>query len=121
MKTRTVLITVGVILLVLLLIVPGLFMMGLGGGFGGMMGGRGMMWGGYGWMHPFGWFGMLLGWLVPIALLVLVVLGVIWLVNKFGRSGNLPLNTAANRACPVCGKPVQTDWKNCPYCGNALQ
>jgi len=22
--------------------------------------------------------------------------------------------------CPECGRPTQTDWHNCPYCGQTL-
>jgi len=74
--------------LLLLLLLPGLWMMGrFWGGYGGMMGGPGMM-GGYGYMHPFGWGGMLLGWLVPVGVIVLLVVGTVALVNSLNRSRN---------------------------------
>jgi len=108
-----------VVVLVLLLALPVL----LGGyfGYGGMMGG------GYGnWGHPmmggahyspfgglFMGFGMLLAWGLPLALLGLVIYGAVRLANKPGS----PIKMWA---CTNCGKSVQADWKNCPYCGTEL-
>jgi hypothetical protein len=116
MKSKTGWILAIVIGLILLLVLPGLFMMGRfwGGGYGGMMGG------GYGFMNPFGWIGMLLGLLVPIGVLILLVFGVIWLVNGLTRSGNPASNPSVNPNCPSCGKPTQTGWTTCPYCGKPL-
>ncbi|GAB4505097.1 MAG: hypothetical protein Fur0043_20920 [Anaerolineales bacterium] len=88
---------------------------GWGGYYGGWgMHGPGMMWG----FAPFGWIGMLFMALIPLGFLALLVLGVVWLVRAV--SGNVPAPTAA-RACPNCGKPVQADWQNCPYCGVGLK
>ena len=87
------------------------------GGFGpgaGMMG-PGMM-GGWGY-SPFGWIGMLFMWLIPVGFLVLTVLGIVWLVRTLG-SGNTP--PAPTKICPSCGRGVQADWRNCPYCGTTL-
>jgi hypothetical protein len=28
--------------------------------------------------------------------------------------------TQLSAACPACKRPVEPDWKSCPYCGNAL-
>jgi uncharacterized membrane protein len=89
------------------------------GGYG-MMGGYG---GHMGWGYsPFGWFGMGLGMLfmalIPLGFLVLTVLGILWLVRAV--SGNTPAPTASH-PCPNCGKAVQADWQNCPYCGTALK
>lgn len=86
-----------------------------GSGNWGMMG-PGMMgdWG-YG---TFGWIGMIFMWLIPISFFVLTVLGIVWLVKALtgGASGKiLPIPS-----CPSCGKTVQMDWSNCPYCGTAL-
>ncbi len=88
------------------------------GGWGysgwGMMG-PGMMgrWG----FGPFGWAGMIFMWLVPISLILLVVLGIVWLVRSIGDGGGL---TPPARTCPNCGRSVQVDWRNCPYCGETL-
>jgi hypothetical protein len=108
--------------LILLLVLPGLWMMGRfwTGGYGGMMGGPGMM-GGYGYMHPFGWDGMLLGWLIPVGVIVLLVVGAVALVNSLNRSRNPTQPLAVPlRTCSNCGKPAQADWNTCPYCGQKL-
>ncbi len=88
---------------------------GLLGGYRGMMGlGRaGMM--AYG---PLAWVGILMI-LFRLGTLVLIVLGVVWLVSTLSRPATLaPI--VATRPCPNCGRPVQADWRNCPYCGTAL-
>jgi hypothetical protein len=82
----------------------------MGYGYGMMGFGRGMM-GGFG-VFP---FGMGLMWIVPLGIVALAVFGVVWLVNNFNGS-----KTAQGQVCSTCGKPVQTDWKTCPYCGNTL-
>jgi hypothetical protein len=87
------------------------------GGYGGMMG-RGMM-GGFGYMNPLGFFGMALMWLIPVGLLVLLVMGAVSLINGLTRQGN-PLPPGSERKCTHCGKPAQSDWITCPYCGNSL-
>lgn len=105
---------VGFIGIILLLFLFGGNMMGSWGyGGWGMMGGPGMMGWGY---SPFGWFGMLFMGLIPIGLLVLAVFGVAWLVKNVGNS-----TPPTQSVCPNCGKGMQTDWKNCPYCGTALK
>jgi uncharacterized membrane protein len=95
-----------------------LFGIGMFGGRGyrgyGMMG-PGMM-GGWGY-SPFGWIGMIFMWLIPIGFLVLIVLGVVWVVQSLSKTTQPPIG----RTCPNCGKGVQTDWQNCPYCGTALK
>jgi hypothetical protein len=84
------------------------------GGYGGMMGG-------YNAMHPFGWGGMLLGWLIPVSVIVLLIVGAVALVNSVNKSGKPTLPPAApSRTCPNCGKPAQFDWNTCPYCGQKL-
>lgn len=82
-------------------------------GFGnwGMMGGN--MMGGWGY-SPFGWPGMLLMRLIPIGLVVLTFFGFTWLVNNAG-GGNK--NIPPVNACPSCNRVVESDWKNCAYCG----
>ena len=100
---------------VLLAFLVGLSLLG-GWGFGGWgMMGPGMM-GGWGFA-PFGWIGMLFMWLVPAGFVVLTVLGVVWLVRTVGGGTN-PL--APGHTCPTCGRAVQADWRNCPYCGATL-
>jgi zinc ribbon protein len=90
----------------------------LGGrGYGGWgMMGPGMMDGGWGY-SPFGWIGMIFMGLIPVGFLVLTVLGIVWLVRSIGSGTNPP--TPA-KTCPSCGRGVQADWRNCPYCGTAL-
>jgi len=89
----------------------------LGGGWGMM--GPAMM-GGWG-VGPLGGIGMLFMWLIPIGLVVLTGLGVARLVRAIGGgAGQSPNPLAPARACPSCGRGVQADWRNCPYCGAAL-
>jgi len=102
------------IIALLILQVAGYLLGGSRYGGWGMMG-PGMM-GGWGF-SPFGWIGMFFMWLIPIGFLVLTVLGIAWLVRASG-GGNIPPTPA--HACPSCGRGVQTDWKNCPYCGTVL-
>ena len=104
---RTVAAIVGIIALILLMF--GTSLMGSWGMMGpGMMG----RWG-------FGRFGigMFFMWLIPLGFIVLTVLGIVWLVKAIG-SGNNPASPA--QTCPSCGRSVQVDWKNCPYCGTSL-
>jgi zinc ribbon protein len=94
--------------------IAGSLLGGWGYGGWGMMG-PGMMgrWG----FSPFGWIGMIFMGLIPIGFLVLTVVGIVWLVRTLG-SGNTP--PAPTKTCPSCGRGVQADWRNCPYCGTAL-
>ena len=82
----------------------------------GMMGGPGGMMGGWGY-SPFGWIGMAFMWLIPLGFLTLIVLGIAWVVKATG-GGNNPVAPA--QTCSSCGRGIQADWKNCPYCGTAL-
>ncbi len=121
-------ITVVVVALVALLVgaVVGSFVFG---GYGMMNGYRGL---GPGMMRgfsiaPFGWILMLLMMAFPLGILVLIVLGVVWLVGAVSRSGQQPVAIqqpvpvpAAVKTCPNCQRPVQADWRNCPYCGAPL-
>lgn len=119
MKSKTGWILAIVLGLVILFFLPSLFMGRFWGyrGYGGMMG-PGMM-GGYGFMNPLGFFGMALMWLIPAGFLVLVVVGVVALINSLNRPGNPPPQIPEKK-CANCGKPVQSDWANCPYCGKSL-
>jgi uncharacterized membrane protein len=73
--------------------------------------------GGWGMMGPGMMGGMFFMWLIPFGFLVLTVLGIAWFVRTIG-GGNNP--AAPSQACPSCGRRVQADWKNCPYCGAVL-
>ena len=134
MKRTIVWIIVGVVGLGLLFILPSLFMGSLWGrpagfaqgyGPGGMMGGYGGgMMGGYGGSgySPFGWIGMLVGWLIPLATLALLVVGGVWLARRVATPGGSTFSAPAApaRTCPNCGKGAQADWKVCPHCGTTL-
>ncbi len=115
MKSKTGWIVVIALGLILLLVLPGIFMMGRSwtGGYGGMMGG-------FGFMNPLGFFGMSLMWLIPIGLLVLSVFGAVALINGLTKPGN-SAPPAPERTCSNCGKPAQSAWTTCPYCGKPLQ
>ena len=109
----TVIAVVGILALLVLVLGPIL----LGGSrFGrwGMMG-PGMM-GAWGY-SPFVWLGMAFMWLIPLAFLILVGLGIAWLVKAAG-GGNRPV--VSEQPCASCGRGIQNDWKNCPYCGAAI-
>ncbi len=88
------------------------------GGYGGY--GPGMM-RGFGVM-PFGLLGMLMMLAFPVGLLLLVVIGVVWLINAANRPAQqvTPTPAAPVKTCPNCQRPVQADWRNCPYCGAPL-
>jgi len=107
---------VGIISVIVLLFLFGGGMMMGGWGYRGwgMMGGPGMMGWGY---SPFGWVGMIFMWLIPGGFVVLTVLGAVWLVRNVGNTTTQSLQSP----CPNCGKGVQADWKNCPYCGTTLK
>jgi len=67
---------------------------------------------------PFGAVFALLGGLIPLALLVLLVYGAYRLGTKRSNAGvAAPAAPAPARTCVQCGRPLQDDWKNCPYCG----
>jgi hypothetical protein len=64
------------------------------------------------------------GGLLCLGLLALIGLGVIALVRSVSRPSQ-PAETpmvqaSAALACSNCERPVQDDWKLCPYCGNQL-
>ncbi len=87
---------------------------------------------GPGMMRGFGVFpfGGILGGLIFLAFAVLIVLGIIGLVRylrapKAVTGTAVPAPTAGMQpaemaTCKNCGKPVQSDWKNCPYCGEKI-
>ncbi|WKZ35020.1 MAG: zinc ribbon domain-containing protein [Anaerolineales bacterium] len=107
------------VLAVLFFFGGGMMLGNRGYGMMGGYGGHGMMgnWG----TSPFGWFGMglrmIFMWIIPIGIVALIVFGVVALVQQTGN----PPQLATQNSCPNCGKGVQNDWQNCPYCGNALK
>ena len=118
----TVVAVFGIVMLFAFLI--GISLLGGFGGYGGYGRGWGMMgpgmmgnWG----FAPFGWIGMLLMWLVPTGFFALVALGIVWLVRVIGRGESSQQPAAPARSCPNCHRPAQADWRNCPYCGTALE
>jgi hypothetical protein len=107
--------------LFILLVLPGVFMMGSnwGASYRGMMGGAGMM-GSLGYLAPLGYFGMTLMWLVPLGGLALLVAGAIALAHSLVKPGN-STSIKPDWKCSNCGKPAQSDWGFCPACGKILQ
>jgi hypothetical protein len=87
------------------------------GGFGHMRG-PGMM--GFR-MMPFGGF---IGGLLCLGFLTLVVFGIIWLVRNLRKPVPVEAAVVAPVAevnlCKKCGKPLQDEWQNCPYCGKKV-
>jgi hypothetical protein len=103
----TVIVVVSIVALVVLVL--GVSLMG-GWGYGGQG------YGGWGMMGPWMMGGMFFMWLIPVGLIVLTVFGIAWLVKTLG-GGNNPSVPA--RVCPSCGRSIQTDWHNCPFCGTS--
>lgn len=77
--------------------------------------------------------GMLLhffAWLIPLGLLILFVWAIVRLtsLNKSTAVGTQstpspvapPVESTPARTCQHCGKPAQSDWVTCPYCGAKL-
>jgi len=85
-----------------------------------MMGGRGFSPFG-GMMHSGGGF-MFLGWLVPLALVGLVVYGAYRLGTRKSPGSQAPLPPAAAplRTCTKCGQQVEAGWNHCASCGKKL-
>jgi len=72
--------------------------------------------------RPFGWLGMILSLFIPLGLLALLVAGGVWLVRAVSTNGSMftPAKPVMN-VCPNCGRNVQIDWRNCPYCSTVLE
>ncbi len=74
-------------------------------------------------------FRAIFGGLIGLGIILLIIIGIVALVSALVR-GNRPVVVAqpsqplqpapVTHACQNCGKPVQDDWKNCPYCGTQL-
>ncbi len=106
------------------------------GGFGSHMRGPGMMpYGGFEHMRGFGMMGYgmnplggIIGGLFSLVFLALVVLGIIWLVNRLRKpqpvavpaSMPVAVPAAVMDPCKKCGKPLQDDWNVCPHCGKKV-
>ena len=58
---------------------------------------------------------MFLMWIVPLALIFLVVYAV-----SGNNLSNVLKPAAVSRTCPHCGSAAQNDWKVCPHCGQEL-
>jgi len=109
----------GVFLVAFLVALPLLGLGSFGHGYGWMPmmglrnGGCGLWSGNFG--HGFGLFGgglMMLGMiLITLLLVALVVLG----INALTRKNHAEITSS--KPCSNCGKPVQTGWVACPYCG----
>ncbi len=82
----------------------------------GRLGYLGMMRGGYG-MFGYGMGFGFLAWLVGLVVLVFAIIGVISLFRH--DQGHVP--PAPPRACPNCGRTVDSSWVSCPYCGQDLR
>jgi len=68
-------------------------------------------------MHPFAGdgYGGMVGVLVPglFALAsIALLMAALWAIPARDTSAD----RAAPRACPHCGRPLQADWRACPYC-----
>jgi hypothetical protein len=125
MKSTVLWIIAIVLIVVLVLGLPLLFRFTGLGWYGGMMGRGGMLGGHFGYFFPLGFLWMGLMMLAPVALLVLIIMGGVALVNSLTRTSSPatpPVTPAvmSGRTCGNCGKPAQTDWNTCPYCGNPL-
>ena len=57
---------------------------------------------------------MFLMWIVPLLLIGLVIYAISG--NHFTNA----LKSVSSRSCPHCNQVVQSDWKNCPQCGQTL-
>jgi hypothetical protein len=116
MKSRTGWIVAIILGALIVFLLPFLFMFGYGGG----MMGPGYM-GGYGYMGPLGFIGMALMWMIPGAIVFLVILGGVALYNNWNNTNRPMVGTSSPaKNCPSCGKAAQADWKTCPFCGNSL-
>src|SRR3990172_1354592 len=102
---------------VVVTVIIALFVLMFGSSLLGRSGYGGWGYGGWGMMGPGMMGGMFFMWLIPVGFLVLTVLGIAWLVKAFGGGNS---TVSSTQTCPLCRRGVQTDWKNCPYCGTAL-
>ena len=120
---------IGLVLLGLVLVVPVvLFRVWNEGGW---TIGQGMMDRNFGYHMPFGGVTMLGFWLIPLAIIGLLVAGAIASIVGLSRPRNPAPPAAQNppevsvtspaQNCPSCGKAVQSNWVACPHCGTSLK
>jgi hypothetical protein len=120
----------GLVVLVVFVLGFGVLLLLLGGGSGvmgsGMIGPGGMRGGWCPWCGGTGRLGggllgsilgLTLSCLLPLALLVLLVVGGVWLARNV--SSRTPHPSATR--CPTCDRAVEPGWQVCPYCGEDLQ
>ena len=103
-----------ILVLVLLVILPQVF--SYGRGHMGYEGYGHPMHSGYGMMGH-GVIGF--WWIIPAIILMLVIALGVWFGNlltaqRYQGRGH------QNDNCPNCAKPLQADWKTCPYCSQDL-
>jgi hypothetical protein len=67
----------------------------------------------------FGLLGGLLMLAFPFGILALIFLGTILLVRAFQRPDERQTGAVISQ-CNNCGKPKESDWQICPYCGESL-
>ena len=106
----------GIVALLVVLIGVSLLGRAYGGWGYGMMGPGMMSWG----FAPFGWLIMIFMWLIPLTFLALLVAGVVWLVRAIGGQEGARRQSPVAGTCPACGQPIQSNWRNCPFCGETL-
>lgn len=122
-------ILIGLVLLGLILVVPLVAMRVWNDG--GWTIGQGMMDRNFGYHMPFGGFAMFGMWLIPLAIVGLLVAGAIASIVSLSRPRNpappaaqIPPVMAATmpaQNCPNCGKAVESEWVACPHCGAGLK
>ena len=87
---------------------------GVGNGWMGMMGGGFQNPNVFGNLGSFGGLIMMFGMLlIPLVVFGLIILGVAVVV----KGAYAPRTTMIMKNCAHCGKPLQAEWANCPYCG----
>lgn len=68
----------------------------------------------------FGWIGMLARLVIPVLFVGLVVAVVALLLRKRSAPPASTPPASAAAPCRKCGKPVETGWVVCPYCGTKV-
>jgi len=75
--------------------------------------------------------GMLLMWLLPLLAIGLIVViavivagGGLGIFRQIGGAVNGPVSQGAafsTKVCPTCQRPLQADWRVCPYDGTEVR
>jgi hypothetical protein len=120
---------IGLVLLGLLLVVPLIILRVWNEG--GWTIGQGMMDRNFGYHMPFGGVTMVGIWLIPLAIVGVLIAGAIASIIGLSRPRNpappaaqIPpvMNTITSaQNCPNCDKAVQSEWVACPHCGSSLK